>query len=173
MDQDMKQRLDDLRSMISVIAARHELRPALVAAIAAKESGGQTGAVRYEPDYPYLVNPAKVRPKTCSTETEKVCQKISWGVMQIMGATAREMGFNGWIPELIKPELSLEFACRYLARLTERYGTGRIGGEFAVVAAYNAGSPRKAKNGNYVNQAYVDDVFTYRQQITDVFGVDW
>ncbi|CUH78045.1 lytic transglycosylase domain-containing protein [Tropicibacter naphthalenivorans] len=37
-----------------------------------------------------------------------------WGLFQILPATARSMGFRGPNEDLLKPEVNLEFALRYL-----------------------------------------------------------
>jgi len=46
--------------------------------------------------------------------TELLGQQTSWGLMQIMGATARERGFRGWLTELCDPATNLEWGCRHL-----------------------------------------------------------
>jgi soluble lytic murein transglycosylase-like protein len=52
------------------------------------------------------------------------------------------------------PEMAVQYACKKLRFLTTVYEN-----ESAVIAAYNAGSPRKrVPGGEYVNQKYVNDV---------------
>ncbi len=76
--------------------------------------------------------------------------------MQILGQTAREIGFDGtFLTELCDPEIGLEWGCRYLGILFDRHGDEGVD---AVVASYNAGSPRKNAGGTYVNQAYVEKI---------------
>lgn len=142
-----------LIEMAKLAAAKHGLEPALVVAICEVESGFNPLAARHEPSFRWIVkNPDK--PAACTLATEINLQKTSFGLMQIMGATARDLGLKGWITILVDPETSLEWGCRYLAKLKARYGSQ---GTDAVIAAYNAGSPI-IENGRYLNQSYVDKV---------------
>ena len=94
---------------------------------------------------------------------------MSWGPMQIMGATARWLGFKGtFLSELIEPEVGIEYGCKYLANLKRRFSGNSKNNcnqvdDIAIfcdkkISAYNAGSPRKKADGTYVNQKYVDKV---------------
>jgi soluble lytic murein transglycosylase-like protein len=77
--------------------------------------------------------------------------------MQVMGATARELGFKGrFFTELCDPMEGLNYGCRYLVRL-QREHFDRLGWP-GVAAAYNAGTPRRLASGNFANQVYVDKV---------------
>jgi len=138
------------------------VEPALVTAICLQESGGNPVAVRYEPGYRWISKHAE-KPNICTKETEVVLQSMSWGLMQIMGATARDLGFTGWLTELLTPEVNLLWGCAYLEQLTSIYN-----GVEDVVAAYNAGSPRRGKNGQYVNQPYVDSVLVRMEKVREV-----
>ena len=80
--------------------------------------------------------------------------------MQLMGATARYMKFDGQLPALYKPENNIYWGCKYLAHLKERYGDGE-----ALVSSYNAGSPRKTSGGLWVNTRYVDSVYSYYREL--------
>lgn len=133
-----------------------DLSVELVAAICMAESSGQAWAVRYEPDFGYVDLRAEGRPDDCPDETERCLQKISWGLMQIMGATAREVGFRGWLTELLVPEVNLHYGICYLLRLKKRWPKTQD-----QIAAYNAGSPRRLSNGWYVNQRYVSRVIGF------------
>lgn len=88
--------------------------------------------------------------------TEVTFQRFSYGFCQIMGGTARDLGFNGWLPDLcndLKPELNIFWGCEYFQRRCENYVDLKD-----KIAAYNAGSVRKKSNGEYLNQDYVDKV---------------
>lgn len=140
-------------------ARRHGLPPELVRAIVTVESNGNPWAARYEPAFynrHVAPKPVKTRPP-CSEQTEMRLRACSFGLMQIMGATAREVGFEGvFLTELCDPEVGLDWGCRYLAQLArlhyERHGWA------GVVAAYNAGSPRKLADGRWVNEGYVNKI---------------
>ena len=119
------------------------------------ESSGDPYAAKINPTYPYTMMQAK-RPVGCSVDVERLFQKTAWGLMQVMGATARELGFDGWLSELVVPEtnvrLGIEFLGRKMSQHLERDGIE------GVVAAYNGGAPRRRPDGRFTNQGYVDRV---------------
>lgn len=93
----------DFQPQISAAAARHGLPAALVRAVVAVESGGE----------PRAVSP-----------------KGALGLMQLMPATARELG----VSDPLDPWQNLEGGCRYLRQQLDRFGDLRL-----ALAAYNAG----------------------------------
>jgi soluble lytic murein transglycosylase-like protein len=131
----------------------------LALAIARVESSGNPLAARYEPHYRWTLTPEKFAKAIMITEeTELMFQKTSLGVMQVMGALARELGFRGHLTGLCYPEIGARYGVMQLEKLWLRYNNIED-----VIAAYNAGSPRKS-NGVYVNQNYVDKVMAdYRK----------
>ena len=76
--------------------------------------------------------------------------------MQVMGACAREAGFRRWFTAMCDSYVGLQQGCQHLLRIKHRF-FGHHGWE-GVVAAYNAGSPRRGSDGQWVNQRYVDTV---------------
>ena len=148
----------------------------LIMAIANVESGQNKHAVRFERHYRYLFDVGSGKPfrklsddeimskrapydfpfygDISSRDTEWVGQQCSWGAMQVMGAVAREHGFQGRFPELCG-DAGIKYGCLHLSKLRERFL--REYGWRGVIAAYNAGSPRKI-GGAFVNQKYVDAV---------------
>ena len=168
----------DLQFYIKSISTIHGLPPSLVAAIVQVESSNNIYAYRVEPHYRYLVNvltqdpfrgltPDEIKSekapidfgyirKVSSRDTEWWGQQASWGPMQVMGAVARELGFRGAFPELCGPR-GIEYGCKHLSNLKKRFYDKY--GLAGVIAAYNAGSPRRTLTGNnLVNQYYVDKV---------------
>jgi len=128
--------------------------PALVAALITVESSWNPYAVRYEPGYQWLYQPEKHAKRHGVTyDTEVALQRVSWGLLQVLGATARELGFNLPLPALCEPQLGIEYGIRYLVGLKRNYMQ-----RDDLIAAYNAGSARKNAEGQYVNQRYVDKV---------------
>ena len=127
--------------------------PALVLGIIETESNGNPHAARYEQNYRWTL-PQAPRPGNCTQNTETVMQKTSWGLMQIMGAVAREHGFTGWLSALTGPEQNVIVGLIHLVKLHKRFFEKY--GMDGVVAAYNAGSPRFEEGGKFVNQKYVD-----------------
>lgn len=126
----------------------------LVCAIVQVESRWNPCAVRFEPTYKYLENPEIWAVKIGFTvDTETVLQKISWGLLQVMGGVARQLQYQKPLTELCDPEDGLNLGILYLKSKIERYGSD----EKSVIAAYNAGSA-VVVDGVYRNQDYVDRV---------------
>lgn len=113
---------DDL---IVLIATRYQLPVEVVRAMVAHESaGGITCACRFEKGFYDRYIKGKTldfRPEHCSWDTERIGRATSWGLMQVMGETARVVGFRGWYPELCIPEVGLKWGCEYLRRLVDKY----------------------------------------------------
>ncbi|MFO1421197.1 MAG: lytic transglycosylase domain-containing protein [Candidatus Competibacteraceae bacterium] len=140
-------------------ARQHGLPIALVRAVIEVESDGNPCAVRYEPGFfDRYVRDLKISPiYPCSLQTERMARATSWGLMQIMGQKAREMGFaEPYLSRLCEPDFGLEYGCRFLAALAKLH-RDRHGWE-GVAAGYNAGSPRKNPDGTWANQPYVDKI---------------
>ena len=168
----------EIDKAIRVYAEMTELPAMLVSAMVLTESGGDQWAWNPEPHYRYLVDAttgapfrrltadeirSQVPPKDFPSmpgladdrDAEWWGQQASWGLMQVMGAVAREYGFKQHFPALCDVHTGLQYGCRHLGRLRDRF-LERHGWE-GVVAAYNAGSPRRDSLG-WVNQGYVDKV---------------
>ena len=173
--------MNDLERLAREAATKYGLDPALVCALCEVESGWETRAIRQEVGYTYLYGLAAgetgviaciqgaageqlhtlLKEIQSTIATEVVMQKTSWGLMQIMGAVARERGFGGWLTELCDPAVNLEWGCRHLRWMLDHnnaYGLPdfRIKPE-DLAAAWNAGT-RVMVDGKYKNQSYVDRV---------------
>src|SRR5688500_5329019 len=94
----------DIRALAIAAAQRHGLDPNLVLAVVGVESAFQPGAVSH---------------------------KGAQGLMQLMPATARELG----VTDPLDPAQNLDGGTRYLRQLVAMYG----GGLGKALAAYNAG----------------------------------
>lgn len=146
---------------ITAAAEKNKIPPVLVAAIVMVESSGQPHAMRFEPHFRWLKDPKYYAGRLGITvETETALQKMSFGLMQIMGGTARGLGFDGYLTELTNPRENLKWGCQYLAQHFARYPWHE------AIAAYNAGSPRY-EDGRLVNVAYVDKVL---KRVNDLKG---
>ena len=144
----------ELRRIVEAAAQKNGCDPDVAIAIAMIESSWDTYAVKYEPNWKYLESvEAHAKADHITGETELQLQKFSWGLMQVMGSVARELGFTLALPMLCIPEFGAEYGTKKLAKLFRRYPS-----ELDVIAAYNAGSPRKTEHGFYVNQGYVNKV---------------
>jgi soluble lytic murein transglycosylase-like protein len=156
-------------------AAQAENVPAdLLGAIVQTESSGNQFALRAETKHAWIVDPVTAKKTSIALrshyiylyktdecaknagvthETEIWSQIASWGLCQIMGAVARELGLKGPIVQLLQMDTNLKYAALLLKRIAKRYDKADD-----IIAAYNAGSAVKLINGDYRNQSYVDKV---------------
>lgn len=146
----------DLRLALVGAATAYGLESDLVEALVQIESGGNPYAWNPEPKYRWLWNVRTHRPFRALTAEEAASktppldfpvlagdrdqewwgQQASWGLMQVMGAVARELGCRvPFLPELTRPDLNLDLGCRHLAsHLKWAQGNTR-----KALGAYNAG----------------------------------
>ena len=140
----------ELTQLIKSAAAKRTLPWELVYAICQVESSLNPTATRYEPHFRWLVGDNEAM-----SPSERHDQMTSWGLMQVMGSVAREQGHTGPLTDLLHPPTGLFYGCLHLRRFRAKYDLWPD-----VIAAYNAGSPRRVAGqvGPYVNQLYVDKV---------------
>lgn len=159
---------------IVAAATTHGLLPAVVEAQVLVESGGHPFAWNPEPRYRYFWDVRRDRPFRAVTSVEVLskvppadfpclagdpdqewwAQQASWGLLQILGAVAREHGLLApYLPQLCDVVTNLDVACAHLAGLVTWAG----GDVDQALAAYNGG---KAGNSQrpFRTQAYVDRV---------------
>lgn len=153
--------------LINDVSDRYGIESKIIAAMVSVESSGNTCATRYEPHYRWTdAVPMYARRNKITEKTEELHQKTSWGLMQVMGGTARsELNFDGHLSSLCFPEIGLDLGVKYFKKLLDKYDN-----LWDAVSAYNAGSPRKDINGTYSNQHYVEKVKTRIAQIDDIRG---
>jgi soluble lytic murein transglycosylase-like protein len=144
---------DQLAHLILEASATWGIEPRIIHGVIMRESGGDSLAFRYEPRYPYLYKVQSSRPPGYTIETETVLQKCSFGLMQVMGAVFRELGYRGGLTEVLcRPALQLEYGCRHLRPKLDKYGIED------GLSAYNAGRPVQS------NRAYVRKVLEFSEQ---------
>jgi soluble lytic murein transglycosylase-like protein len=148
--------LRELTDAAKAEADKQGLDRDFVSAIISAESSWNPWVVRHEPLYTYLYCPRECASKfgIPSATTETFMQKTSFGLMQVMGAVAREAGFDRWLTELLQPEIGLQYGCMHLKKQLARYG----GDEMKAAASYNHGSAQMTSGRLFVNQWYVDRV---------------
>lgn len=135
-------------------AKEHQIPLELVLAVIETESNFNNMTYRFEPNWKYHLSIEAFSKMTLvSYNTEKAMQQISWGLMQVMGTVARELGFKGLFTELCDPGTGIDYGCAKLAGLLEKYSS-----RDDAIASYNAGSPRRQADGTYFNQDYVTKV---------------
>lgn len=144
------------RPQIATAAKLHSLDPDIVEAMVLVESDGRAWAWNPEPTYRYLWNVRTGQPFRKLTASEASSkwpppdfptaggdrdqewwgQQASWGLLQVMGAVARERGFSGlYLPELCDPVTNLTIGCRHYAAFL-RWAGGDV---WRAVGAYNGG----------------------------------
>lgn len=143
-------------------ARRTSMEPALIAAVIQKESSGIQWQTRFEKNWKWFVTPGEFANLHAeSLGTEITHQMTSWGLMQIMGGTARGVGFRGYFPQLCaSPALGIHYGAMYLKSRIARTRTLE-----EAVATYNAG-PGELLDGKIDNRAYVDEVLANYRALT-------
>jgi soluble lytic murein transglycosylase-like protein len=149
--------------MIENHAKIESLDPNWVKAIIQQESRFNLYSIRYEPTYPYLFRPefySKIL--NITLDTEMMCQKMSWGLGQIMGGLARNLGFSKDLPALIDSETNIIYICEYLnqlkshAKMPEQFFAGYNGGVGAILSE---------NNGVFSNQKYVNSCMSHLKDL--------
>lgn len=149
-------------SIILEQALKYSIPSKWIQAIIHQESRSNPYALRYEADYRWILTPEfYAKSLGISVDTEIQCQKMSWGLGQIMGALARELGHLGPMGELFLPELNIGYIAKRLWQIQQR--SSSIDEMFAI---YNGGfGARTLVDGKFKNQIYVDSVRHYLQNI--------
>lgn len=127
----------------------------ILKSIAIQESGEDPRAFRYEPGFfARYVAPGRseedlggVWPKEVSNVTERMARATSWGLLQVMGQVARELGFAApYLTLLSDPAIGIDYGARHFTKKLKKYGTVAL-----AVSAYNAGRPNPSNVFAYVN----------------------
>jgi len=138
---------------VNKYAKKYGIDPKVIGAIIHVESACNPYLLRYEPTYRYTYFPRELAENLGLTiETMIVCQKTSYGPMQVMYAVALELGFKGLPTELCNFDAGVEFGTKVLFKKKFKYGDDPI----LLAASYNAGEVRKKESGLFENQRYVD-----------------
>lgn len=142
----------EIRNIIKEECARQKIDPSIIEALVEVESGGNPKVARYERQFAYLFKDLEMaKLMRIPQDTERVFQKTSWGPLQLMGGTARWLGYSSWLPDLCDTRVGILWGCMYYKRVCDKqiYLNDKI-------ATFNAGSVRRKEDGTYVNQGYVD-----------------
>lgn len=120
-------------------AQAHGLDPVLVCCVCETESSWVPASTRFEPAFleRYVVPMALPAQQSQDRAT-------SWGLMQIMGQTAVEFGWQGPLEGLLEPLNGLEWGCRKLANCfrlaAKRVAPGRSDYVRQALLLYNGGA---------------------------------
>ncbi len=158
--------LDDLAA---TTANRYQLPLVIVRGVIETESGWDVWAWNPEPKWRWFwdvrrnkafraVSNAEIASETPPEDFHAACagvdpdaewwgQQASWGLMQPMGAVARERGFAGkFLNALHDPAINLDIGCKHLAAYAKRY-LSKYGWP-GVMRAYNGGPWAVVHNSN-------------------------
>ncbi len=139
-----------LSQIITKNCKKYNLEPKIIYAIIEQESNFNTFAYRYEPAFyeKYLENKLPyslggVFNSGISLASEIRMRAFSFGLMQVMGQTARENGFGGYLPELFDAEINVNLGCLILRKNLD-YFKGDL---LKALSAYNSGIGFVTKHG--------------------------
>lgn len=135
----------DYQTEINAAARTYGLDPALVTAVVEQESSGRTHAYRFEAS---VARWFKDHPKTAGLVPARYA--ASYGLMQVLYATATDYGFSLQPEHLFVPAIGLSYGCKHLAALLKWSG----GDVARALAAYNGGKGNtdKAQPKKYARQ---------------------
>lgn len=151
---------EQYRELIEKYSADLKIDSRLVEAIIEVESSGSAYAVRYEPYLTLSNNPTYfARLNHITEDTERVLQKCSWGVGQILGVTSRDLGFVGSLNSLCEPARGIYWMCVLIKKISAKYLVLED-----RIAAYNSGTPMHKDDKTYINQDYVEKVLKILKQ---------
>jgi soluble lytic murein transglycosylase-like protein len=124
-----------LMVLAKTVATRFKLAPELVCAVVEQESGWNPWAMRYEPMF-FAKYVAHLYTNNQITASEAYARGFSWGLMQVMGQVAREMGYTPlFLSGLCDPEAGLSIGCELLWRKLD----AAKGDVTAALLAWNGG----------------------------------
>lgn len=129
---------DQLIALAKQIAVEYGLPPEMVCAVCEQESSWNPTAWRYEPAF----YDRYIAPMTGLSPTEMHGRAFSFGLMQIMGEVARELGYVGDLLELAAPETAIEYGCKKLLQCVNATTS-----KSDALERYNGGG-----NPNYASQ---------------------
>ena len=149
---------------ILTAARAYQIEPALLCALIYVESKGNQWAVRVEPGFyrRYIermkyedLSGYKPHRFIVSEQTEKSLRATSFGLCQVMGETARVLGYRGHFLTELLPDTgaNIELAAKLLSAKYRQHGSWK-----AALAAYNTG------RGNHEATNYDEHVLDVKNQ---------
>ena len=160
-----------IRELINQYAIRDNLRPEIIACVIIQESAGNTFANRFEPGFFQAHLSGKKRNELAGWKpspgdipnlaTELNNRSTSWGLMQVMGDTARWCAkvTNPYLTSLCDPDQGISAGCRvlsyYLAKNNNDY--------FKALTCYNAGYPNSPIGKEYAKS--INDRFNRKEHL--------
>ena len=152
---------DSIIQMVKDGASRSSIDYRIILAIIAQESNFNPWTTRYEPSWNYIYedvhNIVHLLGITLSTEIQ--CQKMSWGLGQIMGSTARSLGMVDHLTKLVDPSINI----LYIYKTLQGFNPHDTKTTPELFSCYNGGlgALLKVKDGKFPNQTYVDSAMEH------------
>lgn len=165
----------NLQDHISQLSDRYGIPSQLTFALAAATTGMDTETMVFEPTHRWLwdcyhekrfrnltddetlscISPADFHGCHLSLpDTELLGQKTAWGPFALMGSDARAAGLKGSFLTLCNdPKLTVHYTLVHLTKLRDKYFEKHGWG--GVMAAYDAGRPRKDEKGQYIDHDFL------------------
>jgi len=146
-------------------ATNFGIDPRIIHAIISQESNWNNYALRYEPEWRYLINPeshAKQIGVTVATEIHT--QSMSWGLGQLMGSVVRELGYAGPMGLLFQPDLNLKYLCMKVKEIEK---TAKSPGQIFSCYNWGMGALSNMKEDQYPNQEYVNSCMQHYKEYLD------
>lgn len=142
------------------------LDPVLVGAVVQVESNANRFAERQEPNYKWTFSIREYAERLgFDYHTTEKAQGRSFGLMQIMYATALERGFEGYPGELFEVETNLEYGCKHLKLMATKAGSDPE----KLYAVYNGGLgvlESLRETGQYSNKKNIDRFMRIYRKLT-------
>ena len=135
--------MNELGTIIREAAKKYSLDVQLFASLIIQESSLNQYAYKYEDAFyrnhlHYLTKERMLGrvPTIPNMDSEKHFRAVSWGYTQILGETARELGFEGqFLTELLNPVVNIEYGAKYFSICLKKHGGDRV----KSLLAYNGG----------------------------------
>jgi len=124
--------IDQKRQFASNYARKHGIDVSLLCAVIEHESSWNPWAIRYEGGFfaVYILPMAEHL-----SDTEARARAFSWGLMQLMGQTARELGYTGDLAALCDPDYGTDWGCHKLKKCLDAH----VGDVNTALNKYNGG----------------------------------
>lgn len=155
--------ISTIAHLIQDSAEQLSISPDIVTSFILVESNGNPWAVRYERNYEWICEVSTMATLLETTyDTALMMQRSSYGLTQIMGAVAWQMGHRGWSTELLNPETNLTYFVKYLSKLIKKQS---LTDPLDMYAAWNSGSVKKI-DGKYANYRQVANFRRIYEEVT-------
>lgn len=123
------------KSFAYTFAKGQGINLALLCAVIEHESNWDPWAIRYEPGF-FAAYVLRKQELLNLSDTEARARAFSWGLMQILGETARELGFSGNMASLCDPATGVEWGTKKLVQCLNQH----VGDVDTGLLRYNGGA---------------------------------